>query len=164
MIKKIFCIGLLFLGIAVFLYGVFPLYFSYQSASWESVPGTVVQSKLTYTKGITRAKKGSRTGKYFADIVYKYFVNGAQYKNSEIFYGYIGNKSSNDAKFLLDLYPIDSNVDVYFDNSNPERSVLQSGINPSVWRYPAIGLTVIFVSILGIVSILKKKKNIIQPD
>ena len=113
--------GILFavIGAAVFIFFALPpLQYSATAKSWPSVPGTITRSEV-------KVWKRDGNTHYESDIAYSYTVEGKNYSSTKITVG-DGSLDNNvsKAKRLQAEYPVDKEVDVYYDPGLPESAVL----------------------------------------
>jgi hypothetical protein len=84
------------------------------SVNWIKVDGEIITAKLTPT----------RNQRMRADFYYVYVVNQKRIVNSRIGFG-----PSGEASKLMEKYPLFSIVPVYYDPTDPEKSVVEPGFN-----------------------------------
>ena len=97
-----------------------------ESTSWPSVEGTIIRAWVeTQTH---EDDDGSVTTTHFPRWEYEFAVSGVTYTSQQIsFGGTSGSHNELDAREGLNQYPINSQVQVYYDPSNPEEAVLEPG-------------------------------------
>lgn len=118
------------LGAIALVWGGYTFRQARVSASWPTVEGTVIQSRLAY---VTAADRNTPDGQRARerDLVYRYVVDGQAYESRLISY-------SDDAPLallwprihderLLERYPRDAVVTVHYDPDDPARAVLETG-------------------------------------
>ncbi|MBB4036331.1 hypothetical protein GGR21_002233 [Dysgonomonas hofstadii] len=116
---------------------------SKNTLNWDSVEGTVCESKID--KYITTDPEVS----YKAVIRYSYTVDGKEYTSTRIFFGDILREGfSFKSKRLIKKYFRGMTVDVHYNPSNPEESVLQKGVHSEIiLMFVASFLLIIFACI-----------------
>jgi len=62
---------------------------------------------------------------YSADIRYAYEVDEKEYHNNWVSYGDYGSSDKSHARKIVDRYPVDKEVSVYYKSDNPDESVLE---------------------------------------
>lgn len=118
-------LGLLFMifgGIVFFVWGLPPLKYSHQSASWPSVRGTITKSEIETWR---------RDGKtyYQPNIVYAYEVDGKKLTSSKVTVGDPPSQTNmTPAKRIQNEYPVGMPVNVYYDPEAPASATLETGI------------------------------------
>ncbi len=139
---------LIFLGLALFGFGVTFINDARESASWPVVEGTVQNIAVSRHVG-SHAKKRKgvpRTTRYFYSVNYLYTVDGNTHRGQQFSLG--------DGKRAGDLYedmataraagnaayPSGSIVLVYYNPENVERAVLSAGANWGSYMPAILGL------------------------
>jgi hypothetical protein len=141
MIRLLF--GLVFLGVGIFVlvWGFKNLKQARASASWPSVSGMIVASDVEQTSSGEDSEI-----RYVPRIRYEYKVDGTRYASGRIsFGGRTLHKSPDSAQAELADYPVGKAVTVYHDPAVPSSSVLQPGVSGSVYLVFAAGLLFILV-------------------
>jgi len=106
-----------------------------RSASWPSVDGTVVSSKVRSKSSGSGTNRGTT---YEAEVRYQYQVDGAAYENDVQRFGQIsmGWKSGAQADVRRHSRGPDT---VYYDSAKPATSVLEPGLHWALCLKPAVG-------------------------
>ena len=134
-------------GVAAVILGVFcvwgflQLYDAARSYSWPHVTGRIISS-------VARSKlmKG-RHGEYIVhwpDVRYEYVVGDRRFVSDRIMFTHRGFSESATQR-LVDEYPVDKIITVYFDPKNPESAVLERGIQ---WFFIPILAFAILLAVL----------------
>jgi hypothetical protein len=76
---------------------------------------------------------------YGAEVVYRYTVEGVDHLGKRIRFGEISTSDPDDAQQIVNRYPVDLEVAVYFDRADPGTAVLEPGIHAATWAMPAFG-------------------------
>jgi hypothetical protein len=90
-----------------------------RASKWAQTPGRIMVARIQEEDedGVTR---------YRPEIVYRYQVDGGNYRNDRICFGGIGTESDTvEAELYLEAFPEDSETVVYYDPKNPSSSVLR---------------------------------------
>lgn len=95
-----------------------------QSSSWPTTEGEIAHSAVLFQTDTSNTGSAST---YKADIVYRYKVHGRSYSSSKIAFLDLATSSTNRAQNLVDRYPDNSTVQVYYNPANPAESVLEPG-------------------------------------
>jgi len=149
-------LGILFAiagGITFFAWGLPPLQLSSTSMSWPMVQGTITKSEIDIWRsdGITH---------YQPDIVYDYTVDGKNYSSSKITVGDQSlDNSTSPAKSIRQKYPVDKQVEVYYDPELPASSALKRGIEKDDLVLAAITLLFLVIGLLVVFSGLRTKRR-----
>ena len=135
-------------GVAAVILGVFcvwgflQLYDAARSYSWPHVTGRIISS-------VARSKlmKG-RHGEYIVhwpDVRYEYFVGDRRFVSDRIMFTHRGFSESATQR-LVNEYPVDKVITVYFDPKNPESAVLERGIQ---WFFiPILAFAIILAMLM----------------
>lgn len=137
-------LGILALGLLVFVGGIFHIIWARASVHWPKVHGIIRRSEVVKTKSSGSSTSHRRTS-YNFEVEYEYEVNGQVYSNNK--YSYLVNYNAakeKGARELSQRYPVEALVDVYYDSKKPKRSVLLPGINYASYL-PLLG-GIIFVA------------------
>jgi hypothetical protein len=125
---------LLLVGIGIALVfggvGVYALYqadrarrLADESHGWASTLGTVVASRLGQS---TNYGQDGPTVSYYPVIKYEYTIGGQSFAGEKITFGPTETAArSAKAGQVLDAYPVDKQVTVYYDPNNPSDAVLE---------------------------------------
>ena len=89
------------------------------SQTWPAVKGKVVKSRVEVS--------GTEYTTVSPHIVYKYAIGGNEYQSQQVRIGdqVLTLYSSRDCYDLVELYPVGTEVDVYYDPRNPAQSALE---------------------------------------
>ena len=127
--------GLFFaIGFGILGFGVRSMHMSQQAAQWPTVPGQILSSDFS----VSSDDDGTT---YSTDLSYSYNVDGRDYTNKKIAFGYAGSSSHQFHRNIYDALPVNSQVAVRYDPSNPERAVLSFGIHQSIMFLLLFGAT-----------------------
>lgn len=139
-------------GAIFFLFALPPLQYSYASKAWPSVPGKIIKSEI----GIWKSDGKTH---YEPDIAYTYSVDGKSYSSSKITVGdpAIDNNIT-PAKRMQAEYPVDKEVDVYYDAELPASSALEPGIRTGDILLASIPAIFFFVGLLVLYQGFKARK------
>lgn len=123
-------IWLLFiLGVIISLYAVYGFYVGYSSAAWPQTTGKVKHSSVVVK---TNTASSSKTRYYHPSIIYEYTVDSVIY-NSRKIGNYIG--FGNDKQFaekIVNQYPENSEIRVFYCPAFPRTSVLIPGMKQGI--------------------------------
>ena len=139
---------LLFVGVGLILLAVggYQMYRGRQSTQWPTVTGVITVSELG--KHVDRdTDTGSSSTTYSADISYDYVVDDVAYVNGNVYFGSMQSSDPSTARMVLNRYPVEKRVTVYYNPARPQQAVLEPGIALVAWILPALGL--IFATVGG---------------
>lgn len=116
-------------GIALFAvrYNEHMTIVSRDSLEWPSVTGLVTHSNLD----LSRTKVGAQRHKtrHRVEVTYEYVVDGNRYENDVIRFNQ-QNLSRSEKERLVSDHPVGRQVEVFYDPSDPDESVLVRGSYP----------------------------------
>ena len=120
----IYC-GVAAVILAVFnVWGILQLYDAARSYNWPHVTGTIISS-------VARSKlMRGRHGEFIThwpDVQYEYVVGDRRFVSDRIMFTHRGFSKS-ETQSLIDAYPVNKIIAVYFDPRSPDSAVLQPGI------------------------------------
>jgi len=158
LLNRVTAFVLLLLGLILLVVSGFGVKQGYDTLSWTSTNGTVVQSAIN--KELRRKYRLFGDYNYQPDIKYQYSVNGRQYSSSEISVAdWFTTSNLSEAEEITARYPLNGKVPVYYDPNRPDQSYLEIGIPGRViWALVGGGVTEI-LSIIMFVAILKNNKR-----
>jgi len=99
-----------------------------ESASWPATQGKIVLSAVTETTTTDNSNDGTWTERtfYFPKVRYEYSVLGKTYTGDRIAFGASkGFSTIAGAEKVLERYPEDATVTVYYNPNNPADAVLE---------------------------------------
>lgn len=128
-----------------------------KSKGWLQTSGEVQSSKLKVHRGTN--SDGVGTDSYYAQVVYKYTVNGIQYRSDRVFFGQDASTSKVSAKRRVAEYAPGNQVKVYYDPENPKVSVLEPGIHLGVFLLLAFGIAFTCSGLFSAIPVLKQLWN-----
>ena len=105
--------------------GVWLAYNGSRSATWPSVSGTIVLSRVTASEPRRILGRDTEPG-YSADIAYQFRVGGSRYTGETIAFA-IGSSHQSSAENRVRKYPLGMAVSVYYNPNDPTKSVLEPG-------------------------------------
>jgi hypothetical protein len=116
----------LFAGIVIGFYGIYNIYKGYESQSWPTTEGKIIDSRIAGAK---------RTIGRRVFINYEYFVKGKRYVSSQISYTLIIGDYSGSIEILRE-YPKGKIVTVYYNPDNSIDAVLKTEISGRIsWLF-----------------------------
>ena len=130
--SRIFPLPFLLVGVVCIYLGIKELEKANASEDWPAVEGTVLHSSVDI-------RRGDDSTSYSAEVMYTYEVEGNVHSSNRIGYGSVSSSSPGGAQRIVNSYPVDSRVTVYYDPSNPEESVLRPGRSAATYFFPIFG-------------------------
>ena len=109
-----------------------------ESVDWPKAPGRILSSRVSTDVG-----DGDTSTTYSTRIEYEFFVHGQKFAGTRVAYGTVvggsyGSRGS--AEKIVERYPKDKHVDVFYLRSEPEVCVLEPGLKKQAWFIPVLGL------------------------
>jgi hypothetical protein len=121
----IYCgVGAVIFG-AFCIWGALQLYDAIRSYSWPHVSGTIISS-VARSK-MMRGRYGGEFLAHWPDVRYEYVVGGRHFVSDRIMFAHRGFSKSGTQR-LVDAYPVNKIVVVYFDPKDPQSAVLEPGV------------------------------------
>lgn len=114
------------LGAVILFYGLRNVERAHSSKAWPKTEGVITFA----TMGRHRSNSSST---YSGDVSYDYKVGGTTYSSSRISFGQFGSSDSSHARSVLNRYPVDRKVEVFYSPADPALSVLETGVSISDW-------------------------------
>ncbi|MGD9639288.1 MAG: DUF3592 domain-containing protein [Alphaproteobacteria bacterium] len=133
----------LVVGVVLFSFGAKEFVKARESVDWLNVPGKIISSTLD----VHRSVGTSSNTTYEAEVLYEYEVDGVVYNNNNVAYGFYSSSSPANPRKIVNRYPKDKQVVVYFKPDKPEESVLETGIQMQTLFTPILGALFIFVGL-----------------
>jgi hypothetical protein len=124
-------------GTLLLIFGINGVNRAIASSDWPSVTGTIVTSEVVREQ--RRDSDGRRTTVYRADIAYEYEVDGARYLGDSVAVGDFSSSSRARADRITRQYPVDAQVEVFYDPEEPVTSLLEPGVSAKAFAMPGIG-------------------------
>ena len=120
------CFLFFVIGIFIMITGIRNRKKAEESTSWPSVQGTITNAWVETQ--VHKDDDGSKTISHFPRWEYEFAVSGMTYTSQKIRFGITGRSDSeSDARERLKQYPLNSEVWVFYNPSNPEEAVLVTG-------------------------------------
>ncbi len=150
---KSLAVTVLLAGLLVSTYGVSIILNASKCRGWNSVKGRIIHSFLADAVGLSEKKTKDVLTPY---IVYEYAVDGRIYFSNSIAFLDFGRffnfgdtyyaGSEDEVRRLLNKYPVDSSVLVYYDPESIDKSVIDTGLKMPVFIIFILGLLLSYIS------------------
>ena len=133
------CVGI---GIIFIVHFTYIFILSKRNKSWKITEGEIINSKM-------QESYFDEGAMYKAVIQYKYIIGEKEYFSNRVFHGdYIGKNFSKSVKTLINKYVKGATVLVYYNPQHPNKSVLETGIHPVIYRELIVGILFLLLSIV----------------
>lgn len=147
------CFLFFVIGIFIMIAGIRNRKKAEESTSWPSVKGTITRAWIEVQEH--RDSDGDRTIRHYPRWEYEFVVSGMTYTGQNIdFSGTQSSMSESKAREELEQYPLNSEVQVFYNPSNPEEAALEPGMEGTmtliIYGGGLAGLMVIIVVGLAI--------------
>ena len=132
------CAGI---GVVFIVHFTYIFILSKRSKDWKNSEGEIISSK-------TQESYFDEGAIYKTVIQYKYTIGEKEYFSNRVFYGdYIGRNFSYSVKKIVNKYVKGATVSVYYNPQHPNKSVLETGIHPVIYRELIVGILFLLLSI-----------------
>jgi len=115
-----------------------------RSESWPGVQGRIIESRVDKRTEVDYDSPADRTA-YIPVVRYTYSLQGKEYTGDRIAFG-VKNRNPNPASEVVNRYPVDKQVMVYYNPEKPEQAVLEQA-SGSGWLQIGIGIVLFFAGI-----------------
>lgn len=136
----------------VVLVGVLSMYLGIEntlmaraSAAWPSVEGAIIRATVARDSS---ADSSGASGTWRPIVVYAYVVDAMRHEGQRISYGDYATAERADAESVIDKYPKDTRVRVYYMPDDPRQAVLEPGASGIPWFFVALGLVFSITGVL----------------
>jgi hypothetical protein len=142
-IVAVVCLGFACFGAAFIGIGIFDWTRAADSASWPTVQGTVIESRVVVT---TSTRKGRTQHSHSARMVYRYEVDGREYEAHRLsFRVHMGGEDA--AQETVAAYPVGARVDVRHSPADPSLACLVPGTD--AWQALPLGVGALAIAFAG---------------
>jgi hypothetical protein len=124
------------IGAAILLYARSIAGKARRSLSWPSTEGMISHSAVLYRPGAGSDDRDP--GTYAPDVCYRYKVRGMSYSSSTITLADFSSTARR-AQSIIDRYPDQSSVVVYYNPADPAESLLERGAPTGLTLFYLIG-------------------------
>jgi len=119
-----------------------------KTKNWPAAPGRIIESKIqSYTQHDSNSRLHTHYG---ITIRYSYVAAGQNLESNRLQYGYASHKDEWSASREHSRYPPGKEVQVFYDPTNPNVSVLVKGIGIS-WMNAVMGLLFFLIGLFVLV-------------
>lgn len=144
MSRPVGCLAaLVALGLCVGVYAALA-YLARTNTDWVESRGVIIFSEL----GRTRDEDGGDS--WQPAVSYEYEVERQQLTGFTIKSGENSHREREEAEEILARYPVGQPVVVYYDREQPERSVLEKGVNVGGTVFLGLGLCFVVFTLVGV--------------
>jgi len=146
--SRLITIILLAVGVGTCIYGLVMMLDAWASRDWPSAAGTVESAEVDAWHQSTRAARGDR----FQPIIrYAYEVEGTRYTGDRRRFGEKPMHERAKARAVTRRYPAGSEIQVYYEPSDPANAVPEPGLHPHARLIPGFGVSLVIAGGIMIV-------------
>ncbi len=127
------------IGLALTFLGITKIKKATEAKSWPVTTGTVTSSEV---KGGT---------KYYPSVTYTYNVDSVVYNSNIISYINFSTKNRSVVEEFLKKYSLDSEIKVFYNDSEPSDAILVPGINTGYIVLLAFGIVLLAIFIFSVI-------------
>ncbi len=114
------------------------------SLGWPSVTGKVLAANIR--ESINRDDDGRETVSYYPQVEYTYEVNGQDLNSKRLsFGGVVAQQTRDKVQAILQQYPVNSTVLVYYNPANPAEAVIERTTGGAKWAL-VVGIIVLVIA------------------
>jgi len=158
--SRIFPLIFLITGAVIAFFGIRGLIRANASVGWPSTEGRIVESSV----GSSTSSGSSGSGiSYHAEILYEFTVDGTTFQGNRVAYGDHGTSDISHARSIVNDYPVGKELTVHYMPENPEECVLEPGVQPQAWLFPAFGLIFLIAGSLAWMFMPRMLRNVDEP-
>ena len=123
---QVFGLIILIIGFAILCMTVIAISNSVSAKEWSIIMGKIIKSDIYELQF-----GGESNATFRPDIAFEYNVNGEKYISDRLYYGVKIMSSFNwiKSRKLVEKYPVNKEVKVYFNPNKPSESVVEPGIH-----------------------------------
>lgn len=135
------------LGILALAGGMQKVWRGWASASWPTVPGEVVFTRVGSHVQAPSGQDGGNSTSYSPEFVYQYNVAGRKHVNNVRRFGGVQGAGEEWARDIARRYPMGKKVSVAYFPTDPDVSVLEPGNGGDAFWLPGIGVALLLFSL-----------------
>ena len=141
-----------FIALSCCLLGVRQVISGYETHSWSSVEGEVIESDIVTDSW--HGQKGGNRMTYSPKVKYRYKVRGKVFENDVIANYALGSKDQRDVQEYVSKYLTGQPVAVFYNPLSPSKSVLEPGGSLKSWGIILVGI--VFLGFMSCLFSLRK--------
>jgi len=141
-VERIFPWIFVLIGVALLVFGVRGVSRAKASEGWPKVQGRILSSEVERSRSSSRGSGSNRSRSsttYRAEILYEFKVEGVIYNGNRVAYGDYGSSGPQHARRIVNRYPVDHEVQVFYQPGQPEECLLEPGLKKQAWFIPGAG-------------------------
>lgn len=149
------CLGAVFLA-----FGGYEFWAGSKTKNWPAAPGRIIESEIESGRITSRrhGRASRRDTDYSVRIRYSYEVAGQRLEGDRLQYGHESHDQLSSAKQEQSRYPKAKEVQVFYDPTNPKRSVLVKGCGTS-WLAVGLGFMALVLGAITMVYLARARRR-----
>lgn len=141
------------LGLGLLLFSMRSKHKAGESAHWPAAPGTITVSEVKESRSTD--DDGNVSIYYYPRVEYTYFAGGQTHTGKQVsFGGTQGLANAAQAEPLLQNYPVNKNVMVYYNPQKPQEAVLERTVSKGSNTARIMGVILLVLSLLIFIPLL----------
>jgi hypothetical protein len=140
---------LMFISLWLLCFGGIIFQRAKDSVTWPTARGEIQVSCVLPRMPLGRGDHES----YYAKVTYNFTVNETRYIGTVVGFDYYGSRSLSTARDIVNRYPKDAAVTVYYNPRNPQVCVLEPGAAGQARTWLEYGLVIMMLAIFAAVFI-----------
>jgi len=112
------------------------------------------------TNGTVTSSEVGGTMKYYPSVSYAYIVDSAVYTSNTISNMNFNTKNRSVAEEVIKKYPLDAEIKVYYNSTDPSKALLEPGLKPGNILLLAFGLIVLAVPVISVIFMKFEVKKV----
>ena len=146
-------------GALCVIFGIRTLIRAKNSKTWPTVEGVIKESDVETRRSTGSGKNRTSKTTYHAVILYEFTVEGTVCNGTRVSYGDSGSSSPFAARNIVNRYPRDKKVPVYYMPGKTRECLLEPGMKFSTFVCPIVGIIFIVAGCLMAVHLPGAIKN-----
>jgi hypothetical protein len=155
-IAFIFFIAFVGFGVLALFIGINTLKNAYQSKWWPTVEGIVISSEVGH-------HHDHNSSTYKAQVLYDYKIEGSVFSSNTVSFGQYSSGNPRQARRIVNRYPKEKLVKVYYNPNNPEVSCLEPGASWSSYILLLFGALFASIGLAFSVALFKMPTKVSDP-
>jgi flagellar basal body-associated protein FliL len=133
-------------------------YRSWQSKSWPTAEGQIIESRVEREKSVGDSIDEQQ---YKAVVRYNFTVEGAEYTCDRVAFGVGTSNHRSDAKKIINEYPVRRTVTVHYSPEDPNDAVLDAGMGGFAIIILIVGPIILLIGVVGFIAEFRGKVSAI---
>ena len=147
--------GLVLLGLATAVFGVYFIFLGNEAGAWRETQGTVVSATVESRTSMRSQSAGQRQRQreFYPSFTYRWTVDGTTYTGSRYQLGanaesyYFADREK--AREEVEKHPAGTAIPVFYDPDDPSQAVLVRAVSAGVYVPLPLGLIMMALGVLG---------------